>query len=34
MRRVKARHVALALAAVALAAPTAATTKATANEGR
>ncbi len=33
MRRVKARHVALALVAVALAAPMAATTKAIANEG-
>ena len=33
MRRVKLRHLALALVAVALAAPTAATTKATANEG-
>jgi putative spermidine/putrescine transport system substrate-binding protein len=33
MRRVKLRHVALALVAVALAAPTAATTKASANEG-
>ena len=33
MRRVKARHVALALVAVALAAPAAGTTRATANEG-
>jgi putative spermidine/putrescine transport system substrate-binding protein len=33
MRRVKLRHLALALVAVALAAPTAATTKASANEG-
>ena len=33
MRRVKVRHVALALVAVALAAPAAGTTKATANEG-
>jgi len=33
MRRVKLRHLALALVAVALAVPTAATTKANANEG-
>ena len=33
MRRVKARHVALALVAVALAAPAAGTTRAAANEG-